>query len=496
VGFAFLRFAAAGLLVVLLWSAAAEAYAPRPVTVEVDANELLGQLLARHPLPEGYARASRSAGRPVATLRLATSHGALLPTVVPARSAAAASAAVSWQPFVPVVAFTDARESVTAAAAAGLQQIPLSEVRLPQRAVAVDGLYPGDPGYPLWAAQVATIESDDEVLLAWLAAAAVAQPAVDVVWLAAVGDIMPGRGVDQLLLQEGVDAVLPGLGPVLRAADITIGNLEAVATARGAPIEKRFNFRFTPAALAPLRAAGFDYLSAANNHALDYGRAGLRDTLAALTRAGIATSGAGVDVAAARRVASFIRSEETIRILSAGGFPSERTGFGAAAARVGADSPGMLWADRGLFDAVAEQMTEVGLDIVYLHFGSEWMSTPGPQQQHLARKLIDAGVEVVIGAHPHFLQGMEVYGGGLIVYSLGNFLFPGMQGTGFGEESLVLRLGIHGAEVRYLEMVGARLEGRRTRLDRHDAITGRVRELSAQLASDQAHAANVASAGG
>jgi poly-gamma-glutamate synthesis protein (capsule biosynthesis protein) len=147
----------------------------------------------------------------------------------------------------------------------------------------------------------------------------------------------------------------------------------------------------------------------------------------------------------------------------------------------GDDSPGVLWADETTLTAIAPGLAVPGaMDIVLVHGGAEWSDRPTGGQRAIYRRLAEAGAEVVLGSHPHVLQGLESHGGSLIAHSLGNFVFPGMQGTG-GTESAILVLGVHNGRVVAVRLVPVVLEGRTVRLARGQGIRERVLGLSRAL---------------
>lgn len=234
----------------------------------------------------------------------------------------------------------------------------------------------------------------------------------------AVGDIMLGG--ESALEREplGFDHPFVRVGPLLRSADVTIGNLEGPLTSRGSRVWlKRYAFRSPPESAAPaLARAGFDVVSLANNHILDYGVAGLDDTMAALRDAGIRFGGAGRTLDDARQPVYLDVRGSRIAFLAYSFIHSD---FAASSTRAGTafGDEQRLCADvraaRARSDAV----------LVSLHWGKQWSDTARPDQRLLAHAIIDAGAVAVIGHHPHVLQGIERYRDGVIVYSLGNFTF-------------------------------------------------------------------------
>jgi poly-gamma-glutamate synthesis protein (capsule biosynthesis protein) len=356
----------------------------------------------------------------------------------------------------------------------------------------VDGLYPGDPGYPYSRETVAYLtgefprspgEEALEPLIAWIDSLPNTSDEVDILWLGAVGDIMPGRGIYELLVSGGgLDGVFTDTLPYLAKADVAAGNLEGAVTVRGSKAVKSYTFRYRPEILGFLKEAGFDYLSITNNHSYDFGETGFLDTLTHLQNAGIGTSGAGTDPVSAAIPSVFQFPGGEIRILSIGAYPPERNGFdGEITAAVGTSRAGILWANTAGLKAVQKAFTDRTFDVLMVHGGVEWSTEPSPQQHELYRRFIDLGADAVIGSHPHYLQGIEIYSGGLIAYSLGNFIFPGMEETAYGEESMILLLGIVENKIRYVELVPVEIDGKTLSIDMSGKILKRVIERSKAL---------------
>ena len=155
----------------------------------------------------------------------------------------------------------------------------------------------------------------------------------------------------------------------------------------------------------------------ANNHAMDYGQAGLDQTLGTLQAIGIETVGAGASQEMARRPA----------VVELNGLKVAVLGYAAARWNGSEDVPAtdrVAWAYPDAVRADVEAVREeVDLVIVQLHAGTEYATEPSPDQVRFARAAIDAGADLVVGHHPHVTQTVERYKGGLIVYSLGDALF-------------------------------------------------------------------------
>jgi poly-gamma-glutamate synthesis protein (capsule biosynthesis protein) len=239
------------------------------------------------------------------------------------------------------------------------------------------------------------------------------------------GDVMLGRSLGEGILAYGTGYPFEFVAPLLSAAGLAFVNLEAPITERGQAAEKDFVFRAPPAAARSLAEAGLDVVSLANNHMLDYGLEGLFDTMSYLDRAGVKHAGAGAGEAAARTPLVIEADGVRLAFLAYVNTPSDSlSGFSVAATAAGPDKPGVAWlTPESVREDVSRVAGSVDAVIVSMHAGPEYQEEPGPLQAAAARAAIDAGARLVIGHHPHVLQGIERYGDGLIVYSLGNFVF-------------------------------------------------------------------------
>jgi poly-gamma-glutamate capsule biosynthesis protein CapA/YwtB (metallophosphatase superfamily) len=254
--------------------------------------------------------------------------------------------------------------------------------------------------------------------------------------LAAGGDVTLGDGVATAIRRYGRRWPWRSVAPVLRAADVSVVNLETCVSKRGRPWPgKEFTFRGRPRWLrTAANFAGIDVGSLANNHSLDYGRTAFADTLRNAARFGIHTIGGGANLARARRPAILSRGGLRLAFL---GFSDVRPpGFDAGPHRSGA-TPARPRYVRADVRAAARKAHTV---VVYFHWGIELDRTPSARQRRLARVALRAGATVVLGAHPHVLQPRERRGDRFVAWSLGNFVFawnsPGTNRTG------ILRLGL------------------------------------------------------
>jgi poly-gamma-glutamate synthesis protein (capsule biosynthesis protein) len=277
--------------------------------------------------------------------------------------------------------------------------------------------------------------------------------------LAAVGDVNLGDRVARAIAARGPHYPWDGVAPLLRGADLTTANLECAVSTRGEPWPaKEYRFRGSPDALGvAARAAGLDVLTVANNHALDYGRDAFLDTIRHARRAGAAVVGGGADLDAARRPVVLERGGLRVAFL---GYSDVRPlGFDA-----GDGVPGTAPAFPELLGAdVRAARRRADLVVVWFHWGVELEPRPRWRQHELAGAALNAGATVVLGAHPHVLQGVSsVPGRRLVAWSLGNFVFPAHSRSTTSTGVLVVHLGSRGVVGHLLRR--ARIEGVRPRL--------------------------------
>ena len=237
--------------------------------------------------------------------------------------------------------------------------------------------------------------------------------------VSAVGDMIFDRAVKSLIAKKGGAAPLADVALRLAASDVAVGNLESPLAASGSQEpSKSVTFRGAPKAIEGLKAAGFDFVSLANNHALDYGKTALADTIASLDAAGIAHAGAGPDRGSAYAPAIIVRRNARIAYLAFSDVvPS---GFAADAKRGGIATGRQL---STVTDAIKQAKTQADYVIVSFHWGVEYQDDATSQQVHDAHAVIDAGADMVTAHHPHVIQAVEMYKGKVIAYSLGDFVF-------------------------------------------------------------------------
>jgi len=242
------------------------------------------------------------------------------------------------------------------------------------------------------------------------------------VTLMAVGDVMLGRTIGELILSEGPEAPFIDTAPTLSSADITVGNLECPVSDRGDPERKTYAFRAPPAAAESLAFAGFDLVSLANNHTLDYGPLALADTIENLVNVQITPVGAGMNAEHAYQPVIMAVNGLSIAFLAYADIPA--ADYDYLAWEAGPKKAGIAWAHpERVQQGVRDAKRQADVVVVLLHNGYEIVQRVSSGQQKIARLAIDSGAALVIGSHPHVLQRLETYNNGLIAYSMGNFVF-------------------------------------------------------------------------
>ena len=370
---------------------------------------------------------------------------------------------VRREPIALAVPFTTNWEAVSQAEADAIlsngdslaRAIPWGEMDPANKALRVDGRHPTDADYPYqdsWSLLAAPgFEEPAADLALQLAGSLAPLPAIR---LAAVGDINLDRSPAYIITTTGDLAYpLSLVKPVLEAADFAMGNLETALGDIGEPAAKVYPFRSPPVAAQSLALGGLDLVSLANNHAMDYGPQALLQGIGLLRDAGVATVGAGENLAAAHAAHVVDIDGLTVGVLGYVNVPVEgSTHFDTRSWTAANDSPGLAWGDPETIRADVAALNEsVDLTVVLLHSGYEYIEEPSEEQVAAARAAVDAGADLVIGHHAHILQGVHRYGEGVIVYGMGNFLFD-IDGP---RETAILNVWLDQNGVRQLELVPA-----------------------------------------
>jgi len=339
----------------------------------------------------------------------------------------------------PSIRETDADGLRAAAKAGDLALMRLTDITPAVRALAVDGvsLFGNDrladaAGWPI-RALVTSSTPDWDQATSWT--------------LVAAGDILLDRGVAQQVFtrNRGVDHPFDGgtarikrirccssfgwpvpttektgnrgaVRALIQGGDLAIANLESAIVPNAPLASGGLRFRGRPEMLDGIKAAGFDFMSLANNHIGDGGQQGILNAMSELDERGIAHAGAGRTADAARRPAIFEVNGQRVAILACDAIAPR---YHVKPDKVGSQS----CRDERLVDEIRATRDVADVVIVFPHWGREYRAAPRPYQRALAADWMAAGADLVIGAHSHWAGGIEEIDGRLVFYSLGNFVF-------------------------------------------------------------------------
>lgn len=207
----------------------------------------------------------------------------------------------------------------------------------------------------------------------------------------------------------------------LKSSDIFLINHEFSTGSRGKPLyNKSWTFQAPESSLSMLKDMGADIVSLANNHVYDYGEQGFYDTLDNLKKAGIPYIGAGRNIEEAKKGCYFVINGCKVGIVAAS--RAEKVRFTPVST---GNNPGVMgtYDNADFLNVIKDARSQCDILFVYVHWGTENSTVLERAQPDGAREYIDAGADVIVGAHTHCLQGMEFYKGKPIIYSVGNFWF-------------------------------------------------------------------------
>lgn len=252
----------------------------------------------------------------------------------------------------------------------------------------------------------------------------------NIVTLTAVGDIMLGWGVEERIKGGPSGYPFESVTPILKSSDITFGNLEAPLTIEsekavwdytkildkpviidGKTYGSSIYCKADPIAAETLSHAGFNVLSLANNHIMDYGQEGLNETLEVLAKHNIKTVGAGKNLLESRKPAIFRINGVNVGILAY-----------CDTYIAGKRRPGVA-PTKYIEQDIKNLKDNADFIIVSIHQGMDVSEYPLKSEIEQMHRIIDWGANIVLRHHPHVVQGVEEYKGGIVLYSLGNFVF-------------------------------------------------------------------------
>ncbi|HUW69707.1 MAG TPA: CapA family protein [bacterium] len=300
----------------------------------------------------------------------------------------------------------------------------------------------------------------------------------------ACGDILLARTPGKRASERGYRFLFSGVKDMVSAADIAFANLESPASYIGTPYPgkpENITFRADPATLFGVAWAGFDVLSMANNHMTDFGPKALAETLDFIDLLGMSRCGAGIDAEDARAPAVieregvrfvFLAYAEPIWSVVAAKSAIAARAYARVEARLSrSQSPKVSTAavDASRAGIAPIDTSSILADIrrakatlapdylfVSLHWGEELEHMPSGSQRTLGRAIIDAGATAVLGHHPHVLQSVERYRDGLIIYSLGNFVFDMASSVTY--DSAAVRIIVAGGRIDHADILPLSIE--------------------------------------
>lgn len=267
--------------------------------------------------------------------------------------------------------------------------------------------------------------------------------------IVAVGDIMLSRVVGSRIRNNSVYYPFEKTRDITSKADVTFGNLETTLATTGTKLPgKGIWFRAVPEASEGLKDAGFDVLSLANNHILDYDTPALMETIEVLEGAGIGHVGAGEDLGESRRPIIVVKNGIRVGFLAYNEFYNYYWSYSykrtfEATEEIAGTAP---LKEEIIEEDVKKLRSLCDILVVSLHWGVEESNRVTDSQRELAHQIIDWGADIILGHHPHVLQGVELYNGKLIAYSLGNFIFD--QNDENNKQSMILHIFLEENEIK------------------------------------------------
>jgi len=245
----------------------------------------------------------------------------------------------------------------------------------------------------------------------------------DDILIGACGDILLadfffdiGHGMGSQIDKLGADYIFDEIRHLFHECGLLVGNLESpISTNSMRSGMRRREFLASPLVMSALSQAGFDVLGIANNHISQHGADAFRDTVRLLEMEGVLTPGVICTGREVQRLSVHYVKGKQIGVLA---YSLADDHYGPSP-KYYAFQP----AEAKLLDQIAEQRNECDFLIVLMHWGEEFVNRPSGVQVNLAHKVIDAGCDLILGSHPHVIQGIESYKGKTIAYSLGNFVF-------------------------------------------------------------------------
>ncbi len=268
------------------------------------------------------------------------------------------------------------------------------------------------------------------------------------------GDVTFGLAVADLIAQKEPAFPWAEVSPLFGLYDITVVNLEGplCSVAPPDPVQTSLDLRGATSNAAPMAEAGIDALCLANDHIMDYGAGGLEETLNVLRAQGLGIFGAGSSASSAQRpLVLEAENGASIALLSFSDVSSP-------ASAAGEDTPGISEAS---LETIGEMVGAAAQDAhyvaVFMHWGEVGSADITARQREIASACVEAGADLVIGCHPHVVQGIEVISGVPVIYSLGNLVYSSESEA--GKNAIFAGCRFSGGRLASLELIPLRVEG-------------------------------------
>jgi len=289
----------------------------------------------------------------------------------------------------------------------------------------------------------------------------------------AVGDIMLGRGIDNRISKNGPEWAFKNLSNCLQTADVLFGNAEFSSITASSPTTRGYVLGASTTTIKSLQCAGFDIVSLANNHTLDYGRKGLVSLIDELDKLKIMYVGGGKNYFDAQSPKVIEKNSIKICFLAYSLFFEDNKDIDKTLPTLA------MFSEEKMEKDIEIAKSSASIVVVSFHWGVEYSSSPTSYQRKVAHLAVDCGANLIIGHHSHVIQGIEIYKDTMILYSLGNFIFDSKNEK--TKEGLVFQCSISSSNISGVSLLPIYISKfRPTRLDLDYCfrIAKQVQELS------------------
>jgi Putative enzyme of poly-gamma-glutamate biosynthesis (capsule formation) len=272
-----------------------------------------------------------------------------------------------------------------------------------------------------------------------------------IIKLSFAGDVMFEKKIEDMIAKNSLSYLFSEVKPYFVSSDISMVNLETPVSKRGIKeIDKQFTFRSNPDVLKNFtKASGINFVSLANNHILDFGRLAFQDTLNYLKKEKINHTGAGENIKKAIAPIYVKKNGQRIAVIAASRVIPFNTWF-ADKNKSGVAS---TYNPELIKNTIKEAHKKSDIIVVYVHWGNEKVEYPIKVQKDLAKLYIDNGADIVIGSHPHVLEGIEIYKNKVIAYSLGNFVFTDKK-----KDTMIFNITIKNKKITSLKIIPCEIQ--------------------------------------